>query len=179
VVKHVQERTGKSPSFLRFALGLISGVCAGVLALLCASGYSQAVQPAKAVFLSNSAKIPVSQVHFQQGDTTNIAGSAEGWRMVRMRVTAYCPCERCCGRWADGYTANGHEIQEGDCFVAADKKYRFGTEMIVPGYNDGRAIRVLDRGGVIKGDRLDVFFPSHKQATHWGVKYLDVKVRVD
>ena len=98
-------------------------------------------------------------------------------RIVPMRVTAYCPCSKCCGQYADGITASGHKIQPGDTFVAADKRYSFGTEMIVPGYNDGRTVKVLDRGGAIKGNRLDVFFHSHQEALEWGVKYLDVQVR--
>jgi 3D (Asp-Asp-Asp) domain-containing protein len=73
-------------------------------------------------------------------------------------------------------TACGHVIEAGDTFVAADKRYAFGTEMIVPGYSQGRAVKVLDRGGAIQGNRVDVFFPSHQEALEWGVKYLDVKV---
>ena len=99
------------------------------------------------------------------------------WETVRMRVTAYCACKKCCGKYADGITACGHKIRRGDAFVAADRKYPFGTEMIVPGYNNGRPIKVLDRGGAIRGNRLDVFFHSHKKARQWGVKYIDVKVR--
>jgi 3D (Asp-Asp-Asp) domain-containing protein len=74
-------------------------------------------------------------------------------------------------------TACGHKIQPGDVFVAADNRYPFGTEMIVPGYNDGELVKVLDRGGAIRGDRLDVFFASHDEALEWGVQYLDIKVR--
>lgn len=101
---------------------------------------------------------------------------SDGWRTVRMRVTAYCPCEKCCGEDADGITASGHKIRPGDAFVAADKKYSFGTEMVIPGYKNGQPAKVLDRGGAVRGDRLDVFFHSHEQALKWGVKYLDVKV---
>lgn len=99
------------------------------------------------------------------------------WQVVRMRVTAYCPCEKCCGEYSDGITACGHRIQPGDMFVAADNRYAFDTEMKIPGYNNSEAIRVLDRGGAIRGDRLDVFFHSHEEALNWGVKYLLVKVR--
>ena len=99
------------------------------------------------------------------------------WQTVRMRVTAYCPCQKCCGKYSDGQTACGHKIHPGDAFVAADKKYCFGTEMLVAGYNNGEPVKVLDRGGVIRGNRLDVFFGSHEKALRWGVKYLDVKVR--
>lgn len=99
------------------------------------------------------------------------------WQTVRMRVTAYCPCSKCCGKSADGITANGHKIHSGDTLTAADKKFSFGTEMIIPGYNNGEPVKVLDRGGAIRGNRLDVLFHSHRQAQEWGVRYLDVKVR--
>ena len=93
-----------------------------------------------------------------------------------MRVTAYCPCRRCCGKNGDRKTASGHKIQRGDVFVAADRRYPFGTEIIVPGYNNSEPVKVLDRGYVIRGNRLDVFFDSHQKAREWGVKYLPVKV---
>ncbi|MHC4087671.1 MAG: 3D domain-containing protein [Planctomycetota bacterium] len=99
------------------------------------------------------------------------------WQTIRMRVTAYCACRRCCGKFADGITASGHKIRRGDTFAAADKRYSFGTEMVVAGYNNGKPIKVLDRGGAIRGNKLDVFFPTHKKARKWGVKYIDVKVR--
>jgi len=99
------------------------------------------------------------------------------WQTVRMRVTAYCACRRCCGKFADGITACGHKIRRGDAFAAADRKYSFGTEMVVAGYNNGKPIKVLDRGGAIRGNKLDVFFPTHRKARKWGVKYIDVKVR--
>ena len=99
------------------------------------------------------------------------------WKTIRMRVTAYCPCRKCCGKHADGRTANNHRIRSGDVFTAADKKFRFGTELIIPGYNNNEPVKVLDRGRVIRGNRLDVFFNSHRQAKKWGVKYLDIKIR--
>ncbi|MBN2317052.1 MAG: 3D domain-containing protein [Sedimentisphaerales bacterium] len=102
--------------------------------------------------------------------------STDEWHTVRMRVTAYCPCPKCCGQYADGITACGHVIQPGDTFVAADKRYAFGTELIVPGYTHGQVVKVLDRGGAIKGDRIDVFFHFHQEALEWGVQYLDVKI---
>jgi 3D (Asp-Asp-Asp) domain-containing protein len=99
------------------------------------------------------------------------------WVTLRMRVTGYCSCRRCCGRNSDGYTANMHRIRWGDKFVAADKMFSFGREMIIPGYNNGRSVKVMDRGRVIKGYRLDLYFDTHSEAKRWGVKYLDVKVK--
>ena len=105
------------------------------------------------------------------------SGYSGEWQTIQMRVTAYCPCRKCCGRYSDGVTACGHKIRPGEFFVAADKKYPFGTEMIIAGYKGGEPVKVLDRGGVIRGNRIDVFFNSHEEAVKWGVRNLDVKVR--
>ena len=88
------------------------------------------------------------------------------------RVTAYCPCEKCCGKWADGYTASGHKIESGDLIVAAPPTFPFGTRIFIPHY--GQAV-VQDRGGAITGNRLDVLFATHEEALQWGVKYLKVR----
>ena len=99
---------------------------------------------------------------------------------VRMRVTAYCPCPKCCGSFSDGKTASGKRITyNGGNFVAADTSLLpFGTMLSIPGYNGGRPVPVEDRGGRIKGMRLDVFYYSHHQARQWGSQWLDVTVYV-
>lgn len=94
---------------------------------------------------------------------------------LRVQVTAYCPCKKCCGKWADGQTASGYWIQPGDRFVAAPKHIPFGTKLIVPGYNNDQPVEVKDRGGAITVQRLDVFFDTHQEALNWGVKYLEIK----
>jgi len=91
----------------------------------------------------------------------------------RFRVTAYCPCEKCCGRFADGITASGHVIKPGDRFVAASKDMKFGTMVTIPGYGK---VLVEDRGGSITDGRLDVYFDTHQEALNWGVKILEVKL---
>ena len=89
------------------------------------------------------------------------------------RVTAYCPCSKCCGKWSDGITASGHVIKPGDKFVAAPPGYSFGTVIEIPGYGK---VEVLDRGGAIKGNRLDCYFDTHQEALNWGVKMLKVRI---
>jgi len=118
----------------------------------------------------------VSQAALNESEIEGGPEQSGEWQTIQMRVTAYCPCEKCCGEYADGITACGHKIRPGDAFVAADKQYSFGTEMLIPGYTNGQPVKVLDRGGAIRGDRLDVFFHSHEEALKWGVKHLDVKV---
>jgi len=99
-------------------------------------------------------------------------------RTLRMRVTAYSPDERSCGKFADGITASGRPVTtNGGRLVAADTTLLpFGTMVSVPGYSGGRPVPVLDRGGAIKGHRLDVLFTTHERAMRWGVQHLDVTI---
>ena len=105
------------------------------------------------------------------------APSAPRFAVRMMEVTAYCPCKKCCGPRAQGITASGRLVTfNGGRFVAADKAFSFHTRLVIPGYADGQAVPVLDRGGAIKGDKLDVYFPSHAQARQWGRRFIPVQV---
>ncbi|MFP4354406.1 MAG: 3D domain-containing protein [Phycisphaerae bacterium] len=109
------------------------------------------------------------------------AGGAEAMRRrsytVPMRVTAYCPCGKCCGKFSDGKTASGKTIWDNDGkFVAAPRWLPFGAKVKVPGFHDAQPVPVYDRGRVITGYRLDVFFFDHEQARRWGTQYLDVEI---
>ncbi|HEX4795736.1 MAG TPA: 3D domain-containing protein [Humisphaera sp.] len=99
-------------------------------------------------------------------------------RTIRMQVTAYCPCKRCCGPTAQGLTASGRAISyNGGQFVAADTRVLpFNTKLIIPGYASDKPVQVIDRGGAIKGNHIDLFFPTHDQARQWGVKWVQVTV---
>lgn len=99
-------------------------------------------------------------------------------RTVLMEVTAYCPCPKCCGKNARGITASGKPVSyNAGRFVAADTaRLPFGTKLKIPGYHDGEVVEVLDRGGAIKGDRLDVYFPDHETARRWGRVRLPVQI---
>ena len=71
-----------------------------------------------------------------------------------------------------GITASGRRARVGT--IAADtRRYPFGTVMYVPGYGYGR---VEDRGGAIKGSKIDLYFRSHRQAKKWGRQQVEVEV---
>jgi len=99
-------------------------------------------------------------------------------RTLQMKVTAYSPDHRSCGVFADGKTATLHSVwTNGGALVAADTRILpFGSLITVPGYDGGRIVPVLDRGGAIKGHRLDVLYPTHRRARQWGVQDLPVVV---
>lgn len=92
-----------------------------------------------------------------------------------MKTTAYSPDERSCGKWADGITASGKSVwMNGGRLVAADRAVPYGTILTIPGYNNGEPVQVWDRGGAIKGNRLDLLYPTHEIAMQWGVQDLSV-----
>jgi 3D (Asp-Asp-Asp) domain-containing protein len=97
---------------------------------------------------------------------------------VRMRVTAYSPDERSCGASADGITASGYSVlTNGGALVAADPRVLpLGSLLSIPGYDNGAVVPVLDVGGAIKGNRLDVLYSTHNVAMQWGVRDLEVTV---
>lgn len=99
-------------------------------------------------------------------------------RTMTMLVTAYSPDERSCGKWADGITASGYSVwTNGMKMVAADTSILpFGSLVSIPGYDDGSVVPVLDRGGKIKGRRLDVLYPTHERALKWGAQRLEVTI---
>jgi 3D (Asp-Asp-Asp) domain-containing protein len=123
-------------------------------------------------------KADASAFHSTPVPTTFDHRPIELLRVIRMRVTAYSPDERSCGIYADGYTASGYSVwTNAGRLVAADTDMLpFGTILRIPGYDGGSPVPVLDRGGAIKGHRLDVLFASHEAALEWGVKELDVEV---
>ena len=90
---------------------------------------------------------------------------------IDMIVTAYCKESCCCGKFADGITASG--VPAEGKLIAAPPNYPFGTIMDVPGYS---IAEVQDRGGAIKGNKIDLLFPTHDEALQWGIQELKVKV---
>jgi 3D (Asp-Asp-Asp) domain-containing protein len=99
-------------------------------------------------------------------------------KTITMTVTAYSPDEASCPGTADGITSSIHNVfTNGMRLVAADSSVLpLGSIISVPGYDAGNIVPVLDRGGAIKGKRLDVLYATHEQARRWGVRKLKVVV---
>ena len=84
------------------------------------------------------------------------------------RVTAYCACEKCCGRWSDGHFADGTSCADKSLLsVAAPPEVPLGATLYLEGVGP---VIVRDRGGAIKGQRLDLFHATHQEALEWGVQ---------
>lgn len=99
-------------------------------------------------------------------------------RVIYMTVTGYSPDARSCGEFADGKTATMKSVwTNGMKLVAADPRVLPYWSMVsVPGYANSEIVPVLDCGGAIKGNRLDLLYPTHKIALQWGVRQVPVTV---
>lgn len=92
----------------------------------------------------------------------------DGYRYIgECTITAYCACEECCGRWADGMTATG--LPAGPGIVAVDESViPLGSTVII----DGQRYLAADTG--VTGNHVDVFMNDHAAAVRHGVKTADV-----
>lgn len=89
-------------------------------------------------------------------------------------ITAYCPCERCCGKDPSdpfyGITATGTVATEGRTVAADPDVLPYGTVI----YINGHAYTIEDCGGGVKGKQIDLYFDSHEDALEWGVQEIEV-----
>ena len=88
------------------------------------------------------------------------------------KLTAYCACEKCCGK-SDGITATGTKATANRT-IAVDKTIiPYGTVVII----NGNEYVAEDTGGAVKGNIIDIFFDDHEEALNFGVQYADVYVK--
>lgn len=101
------------------------------------------------------------------------------YREVMAIVTAYCPCERCCGRSSPGKTSRGKSAWTPG--LAADPNaIPYGTRVFIPNYGlyavddtGGAMRRSWRRGGKI---HIDIRMTYHWEAKKWGRRLLKVRI---
>lgn len=85
------------------------------------------------------------------------------------KLTAYCPCFRCCGK-TDGITSSGTKATQGRTIAVDTRAIPYGTKVVI----NGNTYTAEDTGGAIKGNRIDIYFNSHQEALNFGVQYKEV-----
>jgi len=97
---------------------------------------------------------------------------SRGGRIIYMVATAYDPGPASCGRYASGRTAIGLKATKG--VIAVDPRViPLGTRVFVEGYGPAVA---GDVGGAIKGNKIDVCFPTRREALQWGRRTVKVTI---
>lgn len=130
----------------------------------------------------SDAEETVSNVAESESNVTNSAtrGAARiGASGSECVITAYCPCEKCCGIWAKNrpngvvYTASGEVAQEGVTVAADWDVYPAGTVLYIEGMGE---YIVQDVGGAVNGNHIDVYFDTHEEAVNFGKQTSFVEV---
>ena len=90
------------------------------------------------------------------------------------RLTAYCPCAKCCGKWANDAAvkvgAIGVPLVQGVSIAVDPRVIPYLSSV----YIDGHEYIAHDCGGAIKGNRIDMYFEDHDVALQFGVQYKEV-----
>jgi 3D (Asp-Asp-Asp) domain-containing protein len=88
-----------------------------------------------------------------------------------VEATAYCTCSKCTP--GKGITASGTVPKENHTVAADWSVFPKGTKLEY----DGIVYTVEDTGSAIKGDKIDIYFKTHKEALNFGRKDIEVTER--
>lgn len=92
-----------------------------------------------------------------------------GQYLGRFKLTAYCNCPQCCGKWSGGPTASGTMPTQG--VTVAMGGMEFGTKL-----NIGGQVFTLEDRGTPYG-HIDIYMNSHEECNNFGVQYADVYIQ--
>ena len=93
-------------------------------------------------------------------------GSSEqvnlGESLGNFKLTAYCGCRKCNGRWTGYPTASGTDYVQGRTIAVDKRVIPLGTWVYINIPNEGwQKFRAEDTGGAIKKNRIDVYVDGH------------------
>ena len=145
---------------------IIAAACGLAIGLLTAGGILWCELLAKEAEAAKAVTLPQVEAIVPQTRQQEAAQEAPQTQERVFTITAYCPCKKCCGAYANGYTATGAKATQGVTVAADPAVLPMGTEIQI----DGHTYTVQATSGAIKGNRLDLYFDSHEDALQWGVQ---------
>ena len=113
------------------------------------------------------------------GDTASRGGkqgepvyaTTHGKSLGKFVITAYCTCKICCGIYSGNNRTASGTVPTSNRTIAVDTRViPFGTKVVI----NGQVYVAEDRGGAIKGKRIDMFYMTHKEALRWGKRKMEV-----
>lgn len=92
------------------------------------------------------------------------------------KVTHYCGCSKCCGKWSSGYEdiatgACGTKLKAYQSIAVDSKVIPLGT---ILHDSTGKQYVAEDTGSAINGYRIDIFTGNHQEAKELGVKEIEL-----
>lgn len=92
------------------------------------------------------------------------------------KLTAYCPCTSCSGRWGT-QTSTGVTAQVNHTVAVDPTVINYGTKLII---GDWDVVYVAeDCGKSVKGNIIDIYFATHEECVEFGVQYAHIYMIVD
>lgn len=159
---------------INFAVGLAIG---SIIGLLLIQLIDARLQQRSECSYSHKQEKPAERVKTAFTEVEQQAAEDAGPQMVSLgdfRITAYCPCAKCCGK-SDGITATGTQATQGRTIAVDPNVIPYGTTV----YIDGVEYIAEDCGGAIKGNRVDLYFDSHADALEYGVQTKELYIMED
>ena len=102
---------------------------------------------------------------------------------ILFRVTAYCSCKKCCGKWADNRPVdeNGNQIVCGASGAVLESRFscasplEFGTQIELNGIGlvevqDRTSNWIVNKYG---NNVIDIYMDDHEKAKIFGVRYVE------
>ena len=99
------------------------------------------------------------------GSTSTKAKDNDVQYLGKYKLTAYCGCKSCSGKWGTR-TASGKKAKQGRTIAVDKRKIKLGSKVKI----NGKTYVAEDVGSGVKGKHIDVFFKSHKQTMRFGKK---------
>ena len=100
-----------------------------------------------------------------------VYATSHGKSLGKFVITAYCTCRIRCGVYSGGNRTASGTVPTTNRTIAVDTSViPFGTRVVI----NGQVYVAEDRGGAIKGKRIDMFFYTHKEALRWGRRTMEV-----
>ena len=129
----------------------------------------------KTVYLPQAIYYAAEQTEVTTTDITDVPDKEYRFTLEDLgefKLTAYCTCPKCCGEWADGFTYTGTVATPGRTVAVDPDVIPLGSVV----YIEDIPYIAEDIGGAIKGNRIDVLFPSHREALEFGVQHTNVSI---
>lgn len=135
----------------------------------------------KAIYADMAAEILPETKTPEKGQKT--PQEAQPVNLGTFRLTAYCSCGACCGKWAENrpvdesgkeivYTASGAVAAQGRTVAVDPAVIPLGSVL----YIGGAEYVAEDTGGGIVGNSVDIYFDSHEDALEFGLQYGEVSI---